>query len=497
MAQWRDGINLAWQESWQKLQGAPSYVQTGQEVSIRETPDSDELDDLDPCAFYLGDGFLAGSKEAVARALATLQRRCPDLGPLLHLGKCELVVPCGRRPGGLADLFPAPLLAGAETGVDRVVLRGGFKLLGAPIGAKDYCEAFAQRRADKTKPALEALANLHPQVGLALLRYCASYAKLVHSARTAPSVLLSQALHFFDDGQRRALSNLLAGLAHAWLGLRELTARAPSAYLASLAATRHLRCDLDPAYAWAPDSAATLEGQALLAYNALLAPADGLDPAALDRATQKQLSAAVGESGHQTFLAGLGAADRADINSEMLPGASDFLVAQPSEQLGLLFEPEEFACEVKRRLLMPVYETEHFCPCSEDVCDRHGRHAGLCAGAGDRVHWHNGARNVVGTFATSAGFNPTLEQPGLLPPRPDDVQVNGRRPADVYMPPWFQGAPAAFDFAVSSPRRQAARVLAFQGVGRAAQEYELVKRNHLDTERQFQQQGVAFIPLVA
>ncbi|CAK0836007.1 unnamed protein product [Prorocentrum cordatum] len=372
---------------------------------------------------------------------------------------------------------------------------GGFKLLGAPIGAKDYCEAFTQRRADKTKPALEALANLHPQVGLALLRYCASYAKLVYSARTAPSALLSEALHCFDDGQRRALSNLLAadltdaqwrqaarGFAHAGLGLRELTAHAPGAYLASLAATRHLCCDLGPAYAWAPNSAATLEGQALLAYNALPAPADGLDPAALDRATQKQLSAAVDERGHQTFLAGLGAADRADINSEMLPGASDFLEAQPSEQLGLLFEPEEFACEVKRRLLMPVYETEHFCPCCEDVCDRHGRHAGLCAGAG--------IANVVGTFATSAGFNPTLEQPGLLPPRPDDVQVNGRRPADVYIPSWFQGAPAAFDFAVSSPRRQAARVLTFQEVGRAAQEYELVKRNHFDTERQCQQQGI-------
>jgi hypothetical protein len=181
----------------------------------------------------------------------------------------------------------------------------------------------------------------------------------------------------------------------------------------------------------------------------------------------------------------------------MLPGASDFLVAQPSEQMGLLFEPEEFACEVRGRLLMPVYETEHFCPCCEDVCDRHGRHAGLCAGAGDRVHRHNGARNVVGTFATSAGFNPTLEQPGLLPPRPDDVQVNGRRPADVYIPFWFQGAPAAFDFAVSSPRRQAARVLAFQEVGRASQEYELVKRNHLDTERQCQQQGIVFFPPVA
>ena len=91
---------------------------------------------------------------------------------------------------------------------------------------------------------------------------------------------------------------------------------------------------------------------------------------------------------------------------------------------------------------------------------------------------HNAARNLTSSFAAAAGFNPELERPGLLPPRPDDVRVSGRRPADVYIPSWFHGAPAAFDFAVSSPHRQAARILAMQGVGCAAQEYEMVKRSH-------------------
>ncbi|CAK0818161.1 unnamed protein product [Prorocentrum cordatum] len=165
----------------------------------------------------------------------------------------------------------------------------------------------------------------------------------------------------------------------------------------------------------------------------------------------------------------------------MLPGASDRLGAQPSEQLGLLFEPEEFACEVKRRLFMPVYETDHVRPCCEDVCGRQKRARRLVRRGRDRVHRHNGAKNVLGTISTSAGVNPTLEQPGLLPPRPDDAHANGRQPADVYYPSWLQGAPAAFDFAVSSPHRQSARVLAFQEVGRAAQEYESVKRNHATT----------------
>ena len=85
------------------------------------------------------------------------------------------MVPNGLSPSNLGALFPAPLLVDADTGATRLVLRGGFKLLGAPIGAKGYCEEFTRRRADKAKPALEALANLHPQVGLLRLRYCASY----------------------------------------------------------------------------------------------------------------------------------------------------------------------------------------------------------------------------------------------------------------------------------------------------------------------------------
>eukprot|EP00959_Pyramimonas_sp_CCMP1952_P220011 4599851-Pyramimonas_sp.AAC.1 len=39
--------------------------------------------------------------------------------------------------------------------------------------------------------------------------------------------------------------------------------------------------------------------------------------------------------------------------------------------------------------------------------------------------------------------------------------------------------------------------MAFQGVGSAAEAYEVVKRTHLDTEALCRQQGLLFIPLVA
>eukprot|EP00973_Karenia_brevis_P048578 6744426-Karenia_brevis.AAC.1 len=65
-------------------------------------------------------------------------------------------------------------------------------------------------------------------------------------------------------------------------------------------------------------------------------------------------------------------------------------------------------------------------------------------------------RNAVFNWCHSGGLCPELEKPGLLQARPfqgalpeDGIKIGGdaRRPADVYVPRWRQGMPAAFDFA--------------------------------------------------
>eukprot|EP00973_Karenia_brevis_P024501 3379831-Karenia_brevis.AAC.1 len=71
-------------------------------------------------------------------------------------------------------------------------------------------------------------------------------------------------------------------------------------------------------------------------------------------------------------------------------------------------------------------------------------------------------RNHVYHWSLSAGLNPELEKAGLLPPRPlqGSAPENGvpqgpgaRRPADVFLPRWRAGPPAALDFAVTSGLR--------------------------------------------
>ncbi len=52
---------------------------------------------------------------------------------------------------------------------------------------------------------------------------------------------------------------------------------------------------------------------------------------------------------------------------------------------------------------------------------------------------HNTLRNVVYHLLASAGLQPDLEKPGLLPPTFDRDQTGLRRPADVWVPRWANG----------------------------------------------------------
>ena len=90
-----------------------------------------------------------------------------------------------------------------------------------------------------------------------------------------------------------------------------------------------------------------------------------------------------------------------------------------------------------------------------------------------------------------------LEKPGLLQPDPEEPTTNMLHPADVYLPSWTFGAPAALDFAVTSPQRAEVLAEASRSAGAAARAYESFKRGYLDTEADCRRQGITFIPMIA
>ena len=462
--------------------------------------------------FYLDDGIICGDVHAVAEALRLVQAECGRLGLSLKLSKCELILASGATSVDLGQLFPRDVLVDPVTGRDRVVRDGNFEFLGAPIGSDTFCAKVTKERVNEAATALEAICkHQDTQIGVRLLRACAGFCKLVYSARVVGPHAHANELALFDQKVRQAFADLTGlyttdeeweqagrGFDTAGLGLRHTARHAPAAYLASRVASRARCGEIDPHFVWEIDDPQSAPAAALTALNAQLEPNGYFDQERLESAKQKTLSIAIDQASFQRHLARLSVSGQADLRSETLPGASGFLSCIPSKSIGLAMAPAEFIVELQTRLQMPVYQTDRYCPCCAAVLDTRGCHARKCMAAGDVVACHNGVRNLVGRFATSAGLAPSLEKAELLPPRPDDpTSSNLRRPADVFLPTFVHGAPAALDFAVVSPQRQDVVALAAETTGAAASLYESYKRSHLNTETECAQQGVSFIPMVA
>ena len=75
--------------------------------------------------------------------------------------------------------------------------------------------------------------------------------------------------------------------------------------------------------------------------------------------------------------------------------------------------------------------------------DLYGDHHVTCRGNGDMISRHNILRDVIFTTCRTAALSPRKEVPSLIP-------GSAARPADVFLPVWSQGKPAAIDVSVIS-----------------------------------------------
>ena len=127
-------------------------------------------------------------------------------------------------------------------------------------------------------------------------------------------------------------------------------------------------------------------------------------------------------------------------------------------------------------------------PCS--VCKRpadpFGDHDVGCGGNGDRIFRHNTISDIISSAAQTAALCPRKEAPSLVP-------GSSSRPADIYLPIWERGHPAAMDVTVISPLQQLTLSGASSIAGHALQVAEERKRAaHAEACRSA---GISFIPL--
>ena len=186
---------------------------------------------------------------------------------------------------------------------------------------------------------------------------------------------------------------------------------------------------------------------------------------------------------------------------QAVPGAGAWLTAPPVDD-GRELDPPLFQIALKRRLRVPVYEVDDFCPRCGSVKDKWGDHALTCSCNGERNIRHNSVRDILYEEALEASLRPEREKAGLLPARPtsdgapERPLLNGRRPADVWLPRGASGRPEALDFAVSSGMRSDLFRLSAVDPGLAFVQYERYKRNYDNTEQSCSAAGFRFVPII-
>ena len=174
--------------------------------------------------------------------------------------------------------------------------------------------------------------------------------------------------------------------------------------------------------------------------------------------------------------------------SSSLPHAGDWLNVVPSSSLGLHLHDREFRCCLRYWLGVPLHSTPYPCPECRCTADPYGDHQVGCGGNGDRIARHNAIRDVIFSAAQSAALAPSKEAPGLVP-------GSQARPADVFLPSWSLGRPAALDVHVISPLQVLTVAEAARTPGHALQVG--VQRKLASNLSACRSSGTDFVPLVA
>ena len=153
--------------------------------------------------------------------------------------------------------------------------------------------------------------------------------------------------------------------------------------------------------------------------------------------------------------------------------------------MGLHLEPSEFQVAIKWWLGIPVAQGQCCSQCNAAL-DAYGHHALCCKLGGDVVSRHNRLRDIFNDFCHSACLAPQLKMGGW--------SRDHTRPADVLVPNWVLGKPAAFDLSVTSTLNAQIFQEACVTAGSAALAAQI--RKHRVNDERCSDLGWACIPLV-
>ena len=387
--------------------------------------------------WYMDDGVVAGTRNAVARVIAIIKEQGPHLGLFIKDPKCELF------SKGDLNSFPVQM---KRSNTPNLVL------LGAPIGDLIFCAKFIANLRTKSRGLLSRLQQIgpkDPQVAYLLLRFCGSFCKLVHLIRSTPPSLVAEALSLFDSDIRRCFMECTSmdfsdvawhqaqlSPSRGGLGLRSLYHHSSACFIASisqsgivLGANHHLEQSIDD-------------------LNHVIGDPDAVSVEdILDAPPRQRILSSKIEDQQLRMLFDLASspAQRARLLSVSSPHASAWLSVMPTPQLNLHLEPPEFQVALKWWLGMDTSQNTRCSLCPSHALDPLGHHALTCKSGGDLIVRHNALRDTFWESCKLACIGGQLEAGSSL-----DEEGRQTRPADILVQNWEFGKPAALDFTVTS-----------------------------------------------
>ncbi|KAJ9453302.1 Retrotransposable element SLACS 132 kDa protein [Diplonema papillatum] len=437
-----------------------------------------EGDFLEARSFYLDDGALAGTWQALANWVALFEREGAQAGMFLNREKSEVVV------------HPVEAVPGQFQGMKHKLL-DNWELLGAPLGRPEAVAAAVERALEKVDKKSRAISTLpDPHVALALLRTCAGFATVVSLMRSTGSVGDYAKV---DRSTRAALGNILGAELdeETWaqaslptrlggLGLHSCSSTAAIAGVAAALSGWEAGQDLMSTETRArvsqaadPLCQAAVNCPHLAQHPTVLTKVQDAQRVGAEQKPRQQKiwSAEVAQLRREAIMEVADERKQARMQSCAARHSAAWLYGSYDAPEWMWLSPAEFNVAVRMRLGLPLTAHVGKCRlCGDADADVMGDHSLCCMSGGLRTRAHTALRNEVAAVAREALLTPALEvQPFTQPAH------TGLRLDVAYQ---RGGKLRLIDVAITFPLKPTggSRRKAAEGPGGAATAYEAVKR---------------------
>ena len=430
--------------------------------------------------FYLNDGNLGGDVETLLSDLEVVEREGARIRLQLNVQKSKIICADSDITGSIQSSLPGAL----------VVEPSSATLLGSPIGDVSSISATLTIKTNILRRMGERLQCLTAQDALLLLKHSFALPKLLYNLRTAPC-FLSPVLQEYDE----LLKSTLSGITNihfqdddpTWtqatlpvklggLGIRSAVQLAPSAFLASAAASSDLVHHIVPLRLQGSPLPNVDDASVLWSKDHNRAPPEGVAQHQ-QKAWDIPITSALAESLLENAP---DPRSRARLLASSAWESGAWLNALPISSLGLRMDDDTMRIATGLRLGAPLCRP-HMCHhCGEEV-DSLATHGLSCRWSEGRHHRHAAVNDITHRAVVAAKVPSRLEPSGLY-------RTDGKRPDSITVVPWKKGKLLIWDatchdtFASSyspSATREAGAVAAL------AEERKTAKYAHLNPTHAF------------